>query len=336
MTNTTATVADPADQLTGQAIPRQGVDIDAAHRLMVSLVERVCSVVRGRDHVVRLVACALVGGGHVLLEDVPGSGKTTLGRAFAAAANVEFGRVQATADMLPADITGSGVWQPADGRFEFMPGPIFANLVLVDELNRASSRTQSAFMEALEEHAVTVDGQRHPLPDPFFVIATQNPVEQHGTFPLPEGQLDRFTMCLQLGSISLADELQVLREQVRRPTVEQLRPALDASTLTWLRAQAREVFTSEAVQRYLLSLVIGTRDDPAVAVGASTRSAIALNRAAQAWAMLVGRDFVTPDDVKHLAVPVLAHRLSLAAGPSPRAAAAVVARVVATVPVPVP
>jgi MoxR-like ATPase len=183
---------------------------------------------------------------------------------------------------------------------------------------------------------VTVDGQRHPLPDPFFVIATQNPVEQHGTFPLPEGQLDRFTMCLQLGSISLADELQVLREQVRRPTVEQLRPALDASTLTWLRAQAREVFTSEAVQRYLLSLVIGTRDDPAVAVGASTRSAIALNRAAQAWAMLVGRDFVTPDDVKHLAVPVLAHRLSLAAGPSPRAAAAVVARVVATVPVPVP
>ena len=344
---TTPATADPAGRHAA-AIPASrthpgqvptgtlGVDIDGAHRLMVSLVDRVCSVVRGRDHVVRLVACALVCGGHVLLEDVPGSGKTTLGRAFAAAANVEFGRVQATADMLPADITGSGVWQPAAGRFEFMPGPIFANLVLVDELNRASSRTQSAFMEALEEHAVTIDGERHPLPEPFFVIATQNPVEQHGTFPLPEGQLDRFTMCLHLGSISPDDELVVLREQVRQPTVEQLRPALDAASLTWLRAQSREVFTSEAVQRYLLSLVIGTRNDPAVAVGASTRSAIALNRAAQAWAILAGRDFVTPDDVKHLAVPVLAHRLSLAAGPSPKAAAAIVSNVVATVPVPLP
>lgn len=317
---------------------QQGADpaeVAYAHTQLTALVNRVRSVVRGRDRVIRLVTCALVSGGHVLLEDVPGSGKTTLGRAFARAADVTFGRVQATADLLPADITGSSIWQPGDLTFRFMPGPIFANLVLVDELNRASSRTQSAFMEALEEHAVTVDGERHPLPDPFFVIATQNPLDQHGTFPLPEGQLDRFTMCLGLGAIDPVDELQVLREQVCRSTVDDLTPAVDASTVRRLRATARRVYTGDVVQRYLLSLVIATRQDPQVTVGASTRAAIALNRAGQAAALLEGRDYVTPDDIKGLAGPVLAHRLVLASGPSQQASEAIVTRIVQRVPVPV-
>lgn len=313
MTNTTATVADPADQLTGQAIPRQGVDIDAAHRLMVSLVERVCSVVRGRDHVVRLVACALVGGGHVLLEDVPGSGKTTLGRAFAAAANVEFGRVQATADMLPADITGSGVWQPADGRFEFMPGPIFANLVLVDELNRASSRTQSAFMEALEEHAVTVDGQRHPLPDPFFVIATQNPVDLSGTFPLPDSQLDRFLLRFSLGYPDADSERALLTGSDRRAQIAVTQAQLDTGNVLALRAAVERVHASEALVGYVLALLERSRRDARVEVGLSPRAGLALLRAARARALLEGRTHVLPDDVQALFVPVAGHRLVPAA-----------------------
>lgn len=282
---------------------------------------------------VELITCALLAGGHVLLEDVPGSGKTTLGRAFARTIDTTFGRVQATADLLPADITGSSVWRPADGRFEFVPGPIFAGIVLLDELNRASSRSQSAFMEALEEHAVTVDGIRHPLPDPFFVLATQNPIEQYGTFPLPEGQLDRFTMCLRLGALDPHDELQVLREQVGRATVDDLRPVMDGETLAQLRARARAVHTSDAVSTYLLSLVIATRRQGEVVLGASTRAAIALNRAAQAHALLDGRDFVTPDDVKRLAVPVLSHRLVLAQGHRLQRAEEIVTRIVATEPV---
>lgn len=317
--------------------PRPGsdeIDLDRVSADAAALVNAVTSVVRGRDHVVRLITAALLAGGHVLLEDVPGSGKTTIGRAFARAVDGRFGRVQSTSDMLPADVTGSNLWRPSDGRFEFVPGPIFANIVLLDELNRASSRTQSAFMEALEEHAVTVDGVRHPLPDPFFAIATQNPIEQYGTFPLPEGQLDRFTMCLRLGPIDPDEELRVLREQVGHATVDDLGAVVDADTLAWLRQQSRQVHTAETVSRYLLGLVVATRQHPAVGLGASTRAAIALNRAAQAWALLHGRDFVRPDDVRDLAVPVLAHRLVLSSGPSRQHAEQVMTEIVRAVPVP--
>ncbi|MFV0458810.1 MAG: AAA family ATPase [Actinomycetales bacterium] len=309
-------------------------DPDHASTAAQRLLDGVGSVVRGRQPILELICCALLSGGHVLLQDVPGSGKTTIGRAFAHSADVTFGRVQATSDMLPADITGSSVWRPGDGTFHFVPGPIFAHVVLVDELNRASSRTQSAFMEALEEHAVTVDGVRHPLPDPFFVIATQNPVEQYGTFPLPEGQLDRFTMCLRLGPMDPADELQVLREQVHRSTVEDLRPVVDADTLRWLRAQSRSVHVGEPVGRYVLDLVAASRQHPEIVLGASTRAAIVLTRAAQARALLRGRDFVTPDDVKALAIPVLAHRLVFSYDCDLPHAEKVVAHLVAGVQVP--
>lgn len=323
--------------MTDQAYATAGPDTDQidtghARRAMTALVDQVASVVRGRDTTIRLITAALVAGGHVLLEDLPGSGKTTLGRAFAHAADISFGRIQATADMLPADITGSAVWEPDSRRFRFVPGPLFANLVLVDELNRASSRTQSAFMESLEEHAVTVDGVRHTLPDPFFVIATQNPVEQYGTFPLPEGQLDRFMLCLHLGALDPLEEFRVLTEQVAGATVDQLTPAIDVDSLRLLRETSRRVHTSDAVRRYLLALVIGTRQHPQVAQGASTRAAIALNRAAQAWALLNGRDYVRPEDVQTLAVPALAHRLVLAGGPAADSAA-VVADLVQNTPV---
>ncbi len=323
-----------APLLPGASRPVRTGLTDRAPSSATALLANVRSVVRGRDQVIRLMACALISGGHVLIEDVPGSGKTTLGRAFARSTGGLFGRVQATSDMLPADITGSSVWRPGDGTFDFVPGPIFANVVLVDELNRASSRTQSAFMEALEEHAVTVDGQTHRLPDPFFVIATQNPVEQYGTFPLPEGQLDRFTMRLRLGPIDPEDELAVLREQVGHATVDDLEPVISLEGLRLLQAQSRRVHTSETVAGYLLGLVIATRRTPQVALGASTRGAIALNRAAQALALLDGRDFVTPDDVKTLAVPVLAHRLVMAGGQAVEAAEAIVDRIVHSTSVP--
>ena len=307
-----------------------------------ALADAVQGVVRGRRTAVELVVTAVLAGGHVLVEDVPGSGKTTLAKALARACGAGFGRVQATSDLLPADITGGGVWDPASGGFRFVPGPVFAHVVLVDELNRTSPRSQSAFLEAMEEGAVTVDGVRHPLPDPFVVLATQNPVEQVGTHPLPEGQLDRFAVRVVLGPLSARDERQVVREQLRSATVEQLRPVLDVDGLRRLRAAVRDVHVSDAVVEHAVDVVRATREDPRVLLGASARAAIALLRCAQGRAVLEGRDHVTPTDVLALAVPVLAHRLVLAddpAGPGPQPAAPaqqeVLGRLLQRVPVPV-
>ena len=283
---------------------------DAA-TLAQRLIGGVEQVVHGRRRSVELVACAVLAGGHVLLEDVPGSGKTTLARAVARTLGGRFRRVQGTADLLPADITGSGVWEADRQAFTFVPGPLFAHVVLVDELNRTPPRTQSAFMEAMDEGAVTVDGTRHPLPDPFIVLATQNPLEQYGTYPLPEGQLDRFAIALSLGPNDPETERRVVREQLERPTVDDLQPVMSPEQLAAVRAEVRRTHVADPVLDHALRLVEATRRHPGVALGASTRAALVLVRTAQARALMSGRDHVLPDDVKALAGPVLGHRLVL-------------------------
>jgi MoxR-like ATPase len=313
---------------------------DGLTALAQRIVTNVEQVVHGRHRAVELITCALLAGGHVLIEDVPGSGKTTLARAFARSLGGTFHRIQATADLLPADITGSGVWDPDQHRFHFVAGPLFAHVVLADELNRTPPRTQSAFLEAMDEGAVTVDGVRHALPDPFFVVATQNPLEQHGTYPLPEGQLDRFAICLRLGGLDLASERQVVREQLVRPTVDDLAAVVAPDELRAARTGVRMTYVADSVLEHALAVVRATREDPRVQLGASSRAALTLVRCAQARALLTGRDYVVPDDTKVLAPWVLAHRLVLSDGttgggaPGSRAET-IVSDLVARVPVPV-
>jgi MoxR-like ATPase len=286
--------------------PRATADPAATARALVEGVER---VVRGRRAGVELLVTAVLARGHVLVEDVPGSGKTTLATAFAASVGAEAARIQATADLLPADVTGSGVWDPATGGFRFVPGPVFAPVVLVDELNRASPRTQSAFLEAMEERAVTVDGVRHRLPEPFVVVATQNPVEQHGTYPLPEGQLDRFAVRLVLGPVTEDVERQVLREQLAGNRPERLRPVLGLADLLDLQDAVGAVHVADATLDLAVRICRASRTDARIVLGAGTRAALTLVRCAQARALLAGRDHVLPEDVQALVVPVLAHRL---------------------------
>jgi MoxR-like ATPase len=307
----------------------------SAHEQAQALVNAVERVVLGRRAAVELTIAAVIAGGHVLIEDVPGSGKTTLARALAQSLGGSFRRIQATADLMPADITGSAVWEPARSGFSFVPGPVFANVVLVDELNRASPRTQSALLEAMDEAAVTVDGIRHSLPDPFILLATQNPFEQWGTYPLPEGQLDRFTALVHPGLNAEDVERQIVREQLAGPTVDSLQPVLTVEEMATLRAASRGVHVAESVLGYAVTIVAETRSDPRVAIGASTRASISLVRCAQAKAVLAGRPHVLPDDVKALAVPVLGHRLVIAGdGATGDTARQVVHDVVARVPAP--
>lgn len=307
-------------------------DAAAVARRLVTNVEQ---VVHGRRTAVELVVGAVLAGGHVLVEDVPGSGKTTLARAVARSLGGSFRRIQGTADLLPADITGSGVWDPQTRTFSFVPGPVFANVVLVDELNRTPPRTQSAFLEAMDEAAVTVDGNRHPLPEPFVVLATQNPFEQYGTYPLPEGQLDRFAVTLSLGANDAVTERRVVREQLDHATVEELSAVTSPAQLSQVRSEVRRTHVADAVLDHAVQLAEATRDHPAVALGASTRAALALVRCAQARALLDGRDHVLPDDVKVLAAPVLGHRLTLRDGDAGlRAGQRLVAELVGRVAVP--
>ena len=317
-------------------IPSQPVRADSA-AAAARIVANVETVVHGRRRAVELVVGAVLAGGHVLIEDVPGAGKTTLARAVAQSLAGSFRRIQGTADLLPADITGSGVWEPATGAFSFVPGPVFANVVLVDELNRTPPRTQSAFLEAMDEGAVTVDGVRHALPDPFVVLATQNPLEQHGTYPLPEGQLDRFAMTISLGVNDRATERQVVREQLEHATVDDLRSVTTPQQLAAVRAEVRRTHVAESVLDHAVAVVEATRSHPSVLLGASTRAALSLVRCAQARALLAGRDHVLPDDVKALAPAVLGHRLVLRGRSAGLAAGAdVVSELLSTVPVPVP
>ncbi len=279
------------------------------HALIQKLQKNVTKVFLGRPEVVRAVMAGLLAGGHVLLEDVPGVGKTVLAKSLARSMDVDFRRVQFTPDLLPSDILGVAIYAQQTGAFEFKPGPIFTQVLLADEINRATPRTQSALLEAMNDAQVTVDRVSHPLPRPFFVIATQNPYEFEGTYPLPESQLDRFMLRIRIGYPSTEDEKLVIRAQQERHPLEDLTPVLSAADVLRLQAVVRAVRLDDAVVDYALALVSATRSSKHIAVGASPRASIALTRAAQAQALLAGRDYVLPDDVKGLAVPVLAHRV---------------------------
>ncbi|MEZ2231687.1 MULTISPECIES: MoxR family ATPase [unclassified Microcoleus] len=268
----------------------------------------------GKTDAIRLVIVALLSGGHALLEDVPGVGKTLLAKSLARSIDGKFQRIQCTPDLLPTDVTGTNIWNPSSGKFEFLPGPVFANVLLADEINRATPRTQSALLEVMEEKQVTVDGVSRNVPAPFFVIATQNPIEYQGTFPLPEAQMDRFTLSLTLGYPAQLEELQMLERLSDSFAVEDLQPCISLEQVQELRRLCATVKVEGHLKQYIVNLVRSTREDEEITLGVSPRGAVSLHRAAQALAFISGRDYATPDDVKNLAPHVLAHRLIPAAG----------------------
>lgn len=265
-------------------------------------------VIRGKAEVVRLSLVCLLARGHLLIEDVPGVGKTTLGQALARAVDCQFHRLQFTSDMLPSDVIGVTVYNARSQEFEFKPGPIFTNFLLADEINRTTPKTQSALLEAMNERQVTVDGRSYPLAEPFMVIATQNPVEHHGTYPLPESQLDRFLLRLRIGYPDPGSEREILRRGGELPALE-VEPVLTASEVIQLQSLVPAVHVAESITDYIMEIVARTRSHESLALGVSPRGAQALYRAAQALALLEGRDYVLPDDVKRLVLPVFAHRV---------------------------
>ena len=273
------------------------------------LVANIDKAILGKEHSIRLVITAMLSGGHVLLEDVPGTGKTVLAKALANTIEGTQSRIQFTPDLLPSDVTGVTIYDQSTGRFEFHPGPIFASVVLADEINRASPKTQSALLEVMEEGVVTVDGVGHPVGSPFVVIATQNPVEQAGTYSLPEAQLDRFLIKTSLGYPDHATTVDLLLDSSNRSRASSVRPIIASDSVSTLAQLASEVHTDASVMGYLSEIVTATRDDRDAALGVSIRGALALARAAKTWAIAAGRTFVTPDDVRDLAQPVLAHRV---------------------------
>jgi len=302
-----------------------------AAELLGRIEENVHRVIVGKDRVVRLAAAGLVAGGHVLLQDLPGTGKTMLARALATSVGGSFRRIQCTPDLLPSDITGSSVFNQKDLTFQFVPGPIFANFVLADEVNRATPRTQAALLEAMGEGQVTIEGVTRTLERPFFVIATQNPTEFHGTYPLPESQLDRFILAVEMGPPTDAEAMEVLARREHGDPIADLGSVVSLADVIELQEGCLRVVAAPAIRTYIVSLMDAIRSRPEISLPASMRSGVYLQRAAQAWALFEGRDFVLPDDVKLLVTPVLAHRLGMRG----RAKAAdVLADVVRSLPLP--
>lgn len=279
-----------------------------AHSLVKALEQNVATVLLGKPEPIRLAVVALLAEGHLLIEDAPGVGKTVLARALARCLDCKFRRLQFTPDLLPSDILGSSVFLPNRGEFEFRSGPIFTNVLLADEINRTTPRTQSALLEAMNEGQVSVDGQTYKLDAPFFVLATQNPFEYEGTYPLPENQLDRFMLCIDIGYPERSVERQILSTHRNGEPVEKLKPVLNSEQLRELQTAVRAVRVEESLNNYLLEIVDRTRQHEDLALGVSTRGAITLFRAVQGLAFTEGRDYAVPDDVKRLIVPVLAHR----------------------------
>lgn len=305
--------------------------------LIEQLESNISQAVYGKEEAIRLCLVAMLAGEHVLLEDVPGVGKTLMAKALAKCVSGSFSRIQFTPDLLPSDIVGSAIFNTTDNTFSFNRGPIFANVVLADEINRTPPRTQSALLEAMSDRQVTADGETHKLPTPFMVVATQNPFEFEGTYPLPESQLDRFLIRISLGYPDRDAERRVLENHRQGSPIEDLQPAISAKQVTFLQQAVRDVTVDSSIHDYVLDIVAATRESEELHVGVSTRAAISLTRAAQSLALIRGRDFVVPDDVKDLAIPGMSHRViskGFLHGGQRAAIEAIVKRIVETVAVP--
>ncbi len=300
------------------------------------IFDNIEKVIKGQSAAIRKLLAAFFSGGHVLLEDVPGTGKTTLAKALARSINADYHRIQFTPDLLPTDIIGVSIFDPRSQVFNFHEGPIFTNILLADEINRASPRTQSALLEAMAESQVSIDGQLHPLDELFFVIATQNPIDFHGTYPLPEAQMDRFAMRFELGYVKQDEEVAILTEQNRIHPIENIRACVNKDDVISLKKNLAEIRISEEIKHYIVSIIRATRSAHGIVIGASPRASLSLMKAAQALAIFDGMEFVTPDHIQEIAVPVITHRLMLDSQSrfSGNSAEDIVADILKTIPVP--
>lgn len=313
-----------------------GNRIEAGQCKAKAILDNVMRVVIGKRDSIELAVIALLSEGHLLIEDAPGVGKTVLARSLARSLDCTFKRIQFTSDMLPSDITGVSIYNQKTGDFEFRPGPVMAQIVLADEINRATPKVQSALLECMEERQISIDGVTHHMPSPFHILATQNPIEYEGTFPLPETQLDRFLIRISLGYPSVSDEITIMNQQQYQHPIKNLQSVATSADLEVLQRVVKDIYVDDLIKQYIADLVGATRNHPAIFLGASPRGSLALYRTAQAKALLYGRDYVLPDDVKALVEPVLAHRIIVRAADSPhdRSGQDIIAKILESVPVP--